>query len=258
MTHDTSGPTVVDAHDVSVSLDERPVLHDIDLRVAQGEVVTLLGANGSGKSTLVRAIVGLVPVTSGKIELFDEPLQEFRQWWRIGYVPQRATPAGGVPATVREVVASGRLARRRLFRRLTAADRAAIDEAIEIVGLTDRMNDSLAQLSGGQQQRVLIARAAAGNPDLLILDEPNAGVDARSKDAFARALRLFAASGRTVLLVLHEMGPLAPIIDRGVVLDGGRVVHDGPLTEGALVADVATDAANEHHRRGDDQTGMLT
>jgi zinc transport system ATP-binding protein len=222
-------PTVVDVRAATVALGDRPVLHGVDLQVGRGEVVTLLGANGSGKSTLVRAAVGLVPVTSGEVRLFDVPVDVFRDWNRIGYVPQRTTAAGGVPATVREVVESGRLAHRRPFRGSTRRDREAVAEAIDLVGLTDHVDESVAALSGGQQQRVLIARAAAGRPDLLVLDEPNAGVDRSSQEAFARALRTFVASGRTVLLALHEMGPLAPLVDRGVVLDSGLVVHDGPL-----------------------------
>ena len=231
--------SVVATRGLRVDFDERAVLHDVNLHVLEGEVVSLLGANGSGKSTLVRAIVGLVPAAAGEITLFGQPLATFRDWSRIGYVPQRATAAAGVPATVREVVASGRLSRRRLFRPATRTDRAAVDHAIELVGLADRAGDTVANLSGGQQQRVLIARAAAGEPDLLVLDEPNAGVDRGSQEAFARALRTFVASGRTVLLVLHEMGPLAPLIDRGVMLDGGRIVRDGalPATAGAGVPD---------------------
>lgn len=245
--------TVIDAHGVRVRLGEREVLHGVDLTVNQGEVVTLLGANGSGKSTFVRAIVGLLPVADGTVRLFDEDVDKFRGWDRLGYVPQRATAASGVPATVREVVASGRLARRKVFRRLSRADVEAVDHAIEMVGLADRANDSLAELSGGQQQRALIARAAAVEPDLMILDEPNAGIDVQSKEAFARSLRTFAASGRTILLVLHEMGPLASIIDRGVVLDGGHVTHDGPL----IAAMAGT--ANEHHHldASDESTGPL-
>ena len=222
-------PTVVDVRGVTVALGDRPVLHRVDLHVKPGEVVALLGANGSGKSTLVRAAVGLVPVTSGQVRLFDTPVDSFRDWHRIGYVPQRTTAAGGVPATVREIVASGRLAHRRPFHRSTRADREAVEDAIDLVGLADRADESVAALSGGQQQRVLIARAAAGRPDLLVLDEPNAGVDRVSQEAFARALRTFVASGRTLLLVLHDMGPLAPLVDRCVVLDAGFVTHDGPL-----------------------------
>ncbi|NED99953.1 metal ABC transporter ATP-binding protein [Phytoactinopolyspora halotolerans] len=219
---------VVDVRGLHVTLGEQPVLHGIDFHVDAGEVVTLLGANGSGKSTLVRAVAGLVPAAAGDIALFGRPLRSFREWRRIGYVPQRTTAAGGVPATVKEVVASGRLARRKPFVPASRADRDAVTRAIDLVGLADRTNDGIDTLSGGQQQRALIARAAAGEPDLLVLDEPNAGVDIRSQEAFARSLRTFVASGRTVLLVLHEMGPLASLVDRAVALDSGRVVHDGP------------------------------
>lgn len=231
-----SGDRVVEVERAHVALDERPILHGVDLLVRSGEVVTLLGPNGSGKSTLVRAAVGLVPLSAGEIRLFGTPLRGFRDWSRIGYVPQRSSAAGGVPSTVREVVTSGRLARRRLFWPLRARDRDVVEQAIELVGLADRADDSVATLSGGQQQRVLIARAAATEPDLLILDEPNAGVDRRSQEAFARALRTFVASGRAVLLVVHEMGPLEPLVDRAVVLDAGRVVYDGRLPVPAELA----------------------
>lgn len=227
MTVDSS--PAVRVEDASVVLGGRSVLRGVDLAVRTGEVVTLLGANGSGKSTLVRTIVGLLPTVAGDVRLYGTPLAQFRDWQRIGYVPQRATAASGVPATVREVVSVGRLSRLRPFRPFSRADRAAVDAALDLVGLADRADDSVAELSGGQQQRVLIARAAAAEPDLLILDEPNAGVDQASKQAFAHALRAFVASGRTVLLVVHEMGPLAPLIDRAVVLRDGLVVHDGPL-----------------------------
>lgn len=237
---------VVDVRGLRVELDDLPVLHGVDLRVVEGEVVTLLGPNGSGKSTLVRSTVGLVPPSAGEIQLFGTPLKAFRDWWRIGYVPQRTTAAGGVPATVREVVAAGRLARRKLFRPARRGDREAVDNAIELVGLTDQANRSVSGLSGGQQQRVLIARAAASEPDLMVLDEPNAGVDRRSQEAFARALRTFVASGHTVLLVLHEMGPLAPLIDRGVALESGRVVHDGPLPTPSMTLTGAPDHHDDH------------
>lgn len=245
----------VDVTGLEVHLADRPVLHDLDLTVRVGEVVTLLGANGSGKSTLVRAVVGLLPPAAGEIALFGTPLPHFRDWRRIGYVPQRATAASGVPATVAEVVASGRLARRRAFGMTSGADRDAVARAIELVGLSDHTNQSVAELSGGQQQRVLIARAAAGEPDLLVLDEPNAGVDQQSQEAFARALRTFVASGRSVLLVLHEMGPLAPLIDRAVVLENGRVAADGPL------ADASSSALTHDHQHAvpdrDDTTGLF-
>ncbi|NLU69177.1 metal ABC transporter ATP-binding protein [Streptomyces sp. HNM0574] len=206
----------------TATLGARPVLRGIDLTVGRGEVVALLGANGSGKSTTIRSVIGQVPLTGGELEIFGTPLARFRDWKRVGYVPQRSTAAGGVPATVREIVSSGRLARTRL-RPLGREDKAAVSRALEVVGLADRAKDSVNALSGGQHQRVLIARALAGEPDLLILDEPLAGVDLASQDVLAEALREQVARGSSVLLVLHELGPLAPLIDRAVVLHDGLV-----------------------------------
>ena len=230
----TSGNTttapVIALRGATATLGARPVLRGVDLTVHRGEVVALLGANGSGKSTAVRSVIGQVPLTGGSVELFGTPLRRFRSWARIGYVPQRTTASGGVPATIREVVSSGRLSRTRLGP-LRRADRAAVDRAIERVGLADRATDSVNALSGGQHQRVLIARALAAEPEVLIMDEPMAGVDLASQEILATTLREQVAAGVTVLLVLHELGPLEPLIDRAVVLRDGCVVHDGPPPE---------------------------
>jgi zinc transport system ATP-binding protein len=226
MTPTTDEP-VVALRGVRADLGSRPVLRGIDLTVRRGEVVALLGANGSGKSTAVRCLIGQVPVHSGRIELFGTPHRAFRDWARVGYVPQRTTAAGGVPATVTEIVSAGRLSRTRfgVFRR---SDREAVHRALERVGMNDRAGDSVTALSGGQHQRVLIARALASEPELLIMDEPMAGVDLASQEVLAATLREQVAAGTTVLLVLHELGPLEPLIDRAVVLRDGCVLHDGP------------------------------
>jgi zinc transport system ATP-binding protein len=134
---------------------------------------------------------------------------------------------------VREVVASGRLARRGILRPPGTADRAAVAAALASVGLTDRAVEPVATLSGGQQQRTLIARALAGQPELLVLDEPTAGVDAASQEAFADALRGFVQGGGTVLLVAHELGPLRPVISRAIVVHHGGIAHDGAVPEPA-------------------------
>ena len=223
---------VVELSEVAVELGGRPVLRGIDLRVDAGELVAVLGANGSGKSTLVRTTMGLVPRVRGSVRLFGEELGDFAAWRRIGFVPQRATAEAGVPATVAEVVAAGRLSRRRLLRPLSRHDRATIEDAIDAVGLADKARDGVATLSGGQQQRVLIARALAGEPELLVLDEPTAGVDTASQQAFADVLARLIGEGATVVLVAHELGPVAPLIDRTVVMRDGRVAYDGPAAPG--------------------------
>ncbi|MBE1535000.1 metal ABC transporter ATP-binding protein [Actinomadura algeriensis] len=209
-----------------VRRDGREVLAGVDLRVDAGDVVAVLGPNGAGKSTLVKALLGLIPLAGGRTEIYGTAPARFRDWKRIGYVPQRLPMGGGVPATVREVVASGRVARRSRWRPASAADRAAVDAALAAVGLAGRARDTAHLLSGGQQQRVLIARALAGEPDAFVLDEPTAGVDAGSQEALAGTLGTLAGAGRTVVLVAHELGPMEPLVTRTVELAHGRVVHD--------------------------------
>lgn len=220
-------PSIVRVTDGAVVLGGRPVLRGLDLTVEGGEVVAVLGANGSGKSTLVRAITGLVPLARGSVELFGIPLARFKEHHRVGFVPQRTTAAAGVPATVHEVVSSGRLARRRLLAPVRSADREAVRAAIEAVELSDRVSDSVSTLSGGQQQRVLIARALATAPELLVLDEPTAGVDLLSQQTFADVLQTLIRQGTTIVLVAHEMGPIEPLVSRTVVMRDGRIAYDG-------------------------------
>jgi zinc transport system ATP-binding protein len=219
---------VLATDDLTVELGGLPVLRGIDLRVGQGEAVALMGGNGSGKSTLVRALLRLIPAQRGDIRLFGFPLPEFRDWSRIGYVPQHSLITQST-AKVKEVVSAGRLARRTPFVPLRAADRAAVADALAAVGMQDRATNEMTRLSGGQQQRVLIARALAAQPDLLILDEPTAGVDLAHQRILAGLLAGLVRSGTSVLVVLHEVGPLRGLIDRATVLHEGRVIHDGPL-----------------------------
>ncbi|PCG87864.1 ABC transporter [Streptomyces sp. WZ.A104] len=254
----TTREAVLSLRGATATLGARPVLRGVDVTVRRGEVVALLGANGSGKSTAVRSAIGQVPLTGGTVELFGTELRRFRHWGRVGYVPQRTTAAGGVPATIREVVASGRLARTKL-RWPGKADRAAVDRAIELVGLADRAKDSVSALSGGQHQRVLIARALAAEPELLIMDEPMAGVDLASQAILASTLREQVALGTSVLLVLHELGPLEPLIDRAVVLRDGCVTHDGPPPEAlGQHALPGHDHVHPHAAAEPVRTGLLT
>jgi zinc transport system ATP-binding protein len=236
----------------AVAIGGRPILRGIDLTVGPGEFVALMGANGSGKSTLVRALTGLWKLTSGSLQLFGTPFDEFEDWQRIGFVPQRTSATSGVPASVWEVVASGRLARRRLLRPLSRADRAAINHALAVVGLSDRARDGVSQLSGGQQQRALIARALAGEPDMFFLDEPTAGVDVPNQQALADALAHLKQGGATIVLVAHELGPLADLVDRAVVMRDGRIAYDGaPLADHEVHHPEFGEAHAHHHHLSD-------
>ena len=198
----------------------QPVLAGVDLDVRRGEVLAVRGPNGAGKSTLVRGLLGLSEVLDGDVRLFGRSREDFREWHRVGCVPQRHTVVGNVPVTVRELVSSGRLNRLRVWQRFGEADRCAVDCALEGVGLAGFDRRPLAQLSGGQQRRALVARALAGDPELLVLDEPTAGVDAANQRVLAATLAGLAATGCAVVVVVHELGPLAPVVTRTVSLSG--------------------------------------
>ena len=215
------------AQGLYVSLGGLPILREVSVTVAAGEAVALLGGNGSGKSTLVRTLLGLVPHQEGTVELFGEPLEGFGAWHRIGYVPQHSAVAVA-NATVREIISSGRLGHRRPFEWLHRADHAAIDHALELVGLSGRAGWPYSSLSGGQKQRTLIARALASQPELLVMDEPLAGVDLHSQAGLADLLARLGGEGLALLVVLHELGPMEAVLHRSVTLCDGRTVDVEP------------------------------
>jgi zinc transport system ATP-binding protein len=204
-------PPLVRLRDVSFAYGATPALEEITLEIWPRSLVGVIGPNGAGKSTLLRVMVGLLKPQAGAVELFGVPLARFREWWRVGYVPQRPALLGsGVPATVEEVVATGRLSRLGTLGRPAARDRAAVARAIETVGLEGQPHRSIGELSGGQQQRVLIARALASEPELLLLDEALAGVDLDTQEGlYALFRRLTTAGGMAVVFVSHDVGVLA-------------------------------------------------
>jgi zinc transport system ATP-binding protein len=223
--------SVLAAEDVSYSYRSAPALANVSLHVGPGEFVALVGPNGSGKSTLVRLLLGLLVPDAGTVRLFGVDARALRDRWRVGYVPQRAAATSDLPATVREVVSAGRLGRSGWHARLRKADWEAIDHALEEVDLTAVRDRRVGELSGGQQQRVFIAKALAAEPDLLVADEPVAGVDAESQRRFRDSLsHLVREHGGAVLLVSHELGAVADDLDRVVVLKK-RVLFDGAPSE---------------------------
>lgn len=224
--HDTPA---IRLNNVHVAWDTSLILHGITLAIPHGQTVAITGANGSGKSTLMRALMGTAPITHGDIKLFGQPLNTPRSipWHRIGYVPQRFNSGGGISSTVEEVVRSGLLGPRRFFAR--PGDHKKALEQLERVGLRHRANDPISILSGGQQQRALIARALIRQPDLLIMDEPMAGIDAHSRQRLAQLLTQAQEQGTTILLVLHELGELADLLDRELHIQNGHISYDGPV-----------------------------
>jgi zinc transport system ATP-binding protein len=205
-----------------------PVLEDVNLDIRQGEFVGIAGPNGGGKTTLVRLALGLERPQRGRALLHGESAEDFRGRSRLGYLAQRTIMGIEAPATVGELVAAGRVPRRGIGRRFSAQDREAVRAAIERVGLADRRSVAVQRLSGGLQQRAYIAKALAGEPDLLVLDEPTAGVDADAQESFARLLaELHADLGATILYVSHEFGAVERFVERLVLVRGG-IVFDGP------------------------------
>jgi zinc transport system ATP-binding protein len=223
---------VIEAEDLAYAYRTHPVLDGVGFRVGPGEFVALAGPNGSGKTTLLRLLLGLDRPDRGHVRLLGSDPAELGDRWRVGYVPQRVVLPETLPATVVEVVTAGRLARRGWWRRPNAADRAAVDHAIESVALGDLRRRLVQQLSGGQQQRVLIAKALVSEPDVLILDEPVAGVDVAAQQLFRAALvHLVDNHGTAVLLVSHELGAVAGDLDRVLLLRHGRMAFDGDPAE---------------------------
>ena len=213
-----------------VSFGYRPgqrVLEDVRLGLGEGEFVAVAGPNGGGKTTLVRVVLGLERPTQGRALLFGEAAHRFSRRRVLGYLAQRSELGGDAPATVREVVSAGRLAAGGLLGPLRRRDRELVSEAIERVGLHDVADAPLRTLSGGMQQRAFIAKALAGEPELLVLDEPTAGVDVDAQEALASLLEeLHRDLDVTILFVSHEFGAVERFVDRLVLVRGG-IVFDG-------------------------------
>lgn len=212
---------VIELKNVGFTYGCHPILHDIDLTIRTGEAVGLVGPNGSGKTTLLKIILGQLKPQTGTVQIFGQDVSKFKEKYKIGYVSQRAVHFNPqFPATVREVVASGRVAKRGLFRPLTRADYSQVERALDLVGIRELGQQQVGTLSGGQQQRVFIARSLVAEPSILILDEPTVGIDQAAQASLYKLLRsLNQREQMTLLIVSHEMEGLSSVITRQVCLD---------------------------------------
>lgn len=218
----------LEVHDLTVAFDRKPVLWNIDLEIPQGKIVGIIGPNGAGKSTLIKAIMGLLPLSSGYTKLFDQPLDEVRN--KISYVPQRESVDWDFPASVMDVVLMGRYSKLGLFKRPRKADRDVALDCLKKVGMEPFANRQISQLSGGQQQRTFLARALAQQADVYFMDEPFAGVDAATEKTIISLLRDMAAAGKTVIVVHHDLQSVTSYFD-WVILLNTRLVASGPTPE---------------------------
>ncbi|CAG7642492.1 metal ABC transporter ATP-binding protein [Paenibacillus allorhizosphaerae] len=197
---------IVSIDDVFFSYENKPVISGLNFSILERDFVGLIGSNGAGKTTLLKMIVGLLKPSRGEIRLFGEPIGQFRDWERIGYVPQKNALNPLFPATVREVVNSGLFGKKNMFKRLSKAELQKTDDALSAMRIEDLADRRIGQLSGGQQQRVFLARALINNPELLILDEPTVGIDAESQDSFFQMIRhMHQHHHITFLMVSHDM-----------------------------------------------------
>ncbi|MDW7650977.1 MAG: metal ABC transporter ATP-binding protein [Bacillota bacterium] len=221
---------VLQLEQVSFYYGHRLVLDNISLTVNAGDFLGIVGPNGSGKSTLLKIILGLLRPTTGRVCLFGCELDRYKQWTRVGYVSQQATAFNhGFPATVGEVVLSGLTASLGLFRRPGLKERQRVESALEKTGVLDLKDRIVGELSGGQQQRVFIARALVAGPDLLILDEPTVGVDAKAQEQFYELLAsLRQESGMTLLMVSHDIGVVTEHVGSVACLNKKLHFHGSP------------------------------
>jgi len=224
--------TVIETEQLFFRYNGIDVLTDISFQVRAGEYVGLVGPNGSGKTTLIRAILGIIKPVRGRISLFGQDLANFRDWYRVGYLPQKLSGFNPhFPATVREVVSLGMISRKRFPRHLDRADGRAIDRTLERLGIADIRNALIGELSGGQQQRVLIARAIVSDPELIILDEPTAALDPESREQFYATLQDLNRNNHvTMVLVTHDMGTIGQYADKLLYIDR-KIIFYGNFDE---------------------------
>jgi len=204
---------------VSMRYGDTVVLEGVSLAVSRGEFLGIIGPNGSGKTTLLRVMLGLLRPSSGSASLFGQPLASFREWRRLGYMPQRTSFDGALPVTAAEVVATG-LVSRLGFRRAGPDEQRKVAESLALVGMEKHARTRMGVLSTGQQQRILIARALVCDPELLLLDEPTASIDVEAQSSFYTLLRSFNRErGVTLVIISHDIGVVAQEVSRVACLN---------------------------------------
>ena len=207
----------LEVHDLTVSYQRRPVLWNVDLAIPQKQLVGIIGPNGAGKSTLIKAIMGLMPLSSGWVQAYGQPVDQQRE--RIGYVPQRESVDWTFPVTAMDVVLMGRYGSIPWYRRIGRGDREKARQCLDKVGMLPYADRQISNLSGGQQQRVFLARALAQESDIYLMDEPFAGVDAATETAIVKLLQELRANGKTVLVVNHDLQTARDYFDMLILLN---------------------------------------
>ncbi len=219
---------IIEVHDLTISYNKKPALWSVDFDLEEGKIIGIIGPNGAGKSTLLKAIMGLLPLASGYVKIYDQKLDAVRN--RVSYVPQRGSVDWDFPANVLEVVMMGLYRQRKWFGGSSTSEKQKAMAALEKVNMTDFASRHISQLSGGQQQRVFLARAMAQNADLYLMDEPFAGVDAATETSILQLLGAMRDAGKTIIVVHHDLQTAKEYFD-WIVLLNTRLVASGPTEE---------------------------
>ncbi len=218
----------LEVHDLTVSYQRKPVLWNVDLAVPPGKLVGILGPNGAGKSTLIKAVMGLIPLSSGWVQVFGRPVNRSRD--KVAYVPQRESVDWTFPVTAMDVVLMGRYGSIPWYRRVGRREKELARQALDKVGMLPYAGRQISNLSGGQQQRVFLARALVQDSEVYLMDEPFAGVDAATEAAIVKLLQDLRAAGKTVLLVHHDLQTAKEYFDMLILLNM-RLVAFGPTEQ---------------------------
>jgi zinc transport system ATP-binding protein len=223
---------IIETKKLSVCYGQTEVLKDVSFAIEQSDFVGLAGPNGAGKTTLIKAILGLLPISKGKIELFGKTKEKFNEWGKIGYLPQKFSTINALfPATVEEVVMLGLLSQKKFPKRITASDQKKVNDilqGLDIINLRKRM---LSELSGGQQQKVLLARALVSSPEILIFDEPSTALDPESRESFFQLIqKLNKQNGIAIILITHDTGYIGQYANKLLYIDKS-LIYFGNFSE---------------------------
>lgn len=219
---------IIEAHDLTVLYGNKPALWNVDFTLPSEKVIGIMGPNGSGKSTLLKSIMGIIEPSSGFTKVYDQSIDEVRD--RVSYVPQRQEIDWDFPASVWDIVSMGRFNKRGLFKKLNAEDEHVISQCLEKVNMLSFAKRQISQLSGGQQQRVFLARALAQEGELIMMDEPFAGVDISTEEMIIELLKEMKDQGKTLVVVHHDLHTARSYFDHLVLLNT-RLVACGPIEE---------------------------
>jgi zinc transport system ATP-binding protein len=218
---------IVRVNEVNLVTSSDTILKDITFRINKGDYLGIIGPNGGGKTTLIKIMLGLIRPTSGQVFLFGKNIEGFREWHKIGYVPQKATSFDhNFPSTVEEIVAMGALARKKFPKFLNSKDKKEIESFLKKVGMYEQRDKRIGDLSGGQQQRVFIARTLVSKPELLILDEPTTGVDKQTQDKFYDFIgQLNKKEKLTIIIITHDISYITKHVSKVACLSQKLLFH---------------------------------